>query len=75
MMHLFIAGQFYIVGTPPDMLGGPQRNIAPRGNMQMSRDTLSSRSGVPGEPVSRNLLVWVNIDTSSHNLFSILERW
>jgi len=44
------SGQFYIVGAPPDMLGGAQRNIAPRGNIQMSRDTLSTRSGGQGEP-------------------------
>ena len=50
---LLTAGQFYIVGASPDMLsGGAQRSIAPRGSIQMSRDTINSRSGSQGEPVS-----------------------
>ena len=50
-----IAGQFYIVGTPSDMLtAGTQRTIAPRGNVQVNRESLASRTAVAGqgEPVS-----------------------
>ena len=49
------AGQFYIVGATPDMLsGGTQRTIAPRGNVQVNRETVPSRTSAAGhgEPVS-----------------------
>lgn len=49
------SGQFYIVGAPPDMItAGTQRTIAPRGNVQVNRESLASRTTGAGQGEPRD---------------------